>query len=141
MKVVIDTSVFITAILSQDGFATEVLRSALKKEIFPQIGAKLFTEYEDVLSRNKIIKNSKLSFGEIDELLNSLMSISSWIEVYYLYRPNLTDEGDNHIVELCAASNARYLITYNKKDFINSELKFNFDILTPKEFLTDKEII
>lgn len=139
MKVVIDTNVFISAILSQNGYAIDILRAALKKEIVPYFGIKLFKEYEDVVSRDKIIKNSKLTIYEVDQLLNSIISISKWTEVYYLYRPNLKDEGDNHVLELCVASNVECLITSNKKDFITSELKFDFDILTPQEFFSKKD--
>ena len=76
-----------------------------------------------------------LSKDEIDELLNALLSISKWNEIYYLWRPNLKDEGDNHIVELAVASNSKYIITNNKKDFLDKELNFEFEIVTAKEFL------
>lgn len=42
---------------------------------------------------------------------------------------------DNHLVELIVTLNAKYIITYNKKDFLNTQLKFNFEIITAKEFL------
>ena len=135
MNVIIDTNIFISAILSQKGSAIEILRLALHKIIKPQIGLKLFMEYEDVLLRDKIISNSKLSASEIDELFNALLSVSKWNEIYYLWRPNLKDEGDNHIVELAVASNAKYIITHNKKDFLENELYFDFKVLTAKEFL------
>mgnify|MGYP000042828713 CR=1 FL=1 len=135
MNVVIDCNIFISAVLSQNGTAVEVLRYALKEKFIPQFGQKLFKEYEDVLSREHIIKNSKLSKDEIDELLNALLSISKWNEIYYLWRPNLKDEGDNHIVELAVASNSKYIITNNKKDFLDKELNFEFEIVSAKEFL------
>lgn len=140
MNVVIDSNIFISAILSQNGMAIEVLRCALKEKFIPQFGEKLFKEYEDVVSREYILNSSKLSSEEIDELLNSLISVSKWNEIYYLWRPNLSDEGDNHLVELAVASNSKYIITHNKKDFENSNLDFEFEVLTAKEFL-DKECL
>jgi len=134
MNVIIDTNIFISAILSKNGFAIDILRLALKQKIKPQIGLKLFLEYEDVLSRDRIIDNSKLSFLEIDELLNSLLKVSKWNDIYYLWRPNLNDEGDNHIVELAVASNSQYIITNNKKDFLANQLNFNYEVVTAKEF-------
>lgn len=135
MKVIIDTSVFVAAILSKDGASKQILRQALLNQIDPQVGLKLFSEYEDVISRDKIINSSKLTSQEIDDLLNALLSVSTWVETYYLLRPNLIDEGDNHIVELAVASNAQYIITLNKKDFEQNQLKFDFEVVTPKEFL------
>lgn len=75
MNVVIDCNIFISAILSQEGFAIEVLRKALKKEIIPQFGQKLFNEYEDVLSRKDLISKSKLTKSQnisINRLLDEL---------------------------------------------------------------------
>jgi len=140
MNVVIDCNIFISAVLSKDGMAIEILKLALKDKISPQIGLKLFKEYEDVLSRKDIIDKSKLSSTEIEDLLNSLMSVSRWNEIYYLWRPNLQDESDNHIVELAVASNAKYIITHNKKDFNFNNLKFNFEILTAKEFFEKEKL-
>ena len=135
MNVVIDCNIFISAVLLQNGLAVEILKYALKEKIVPQFGEKLFKEYEDVLSRGHILESSKLSKIEIDELLNALISISKWNDIYYLWRPNLKDEGDNHLVELAVASNSEYIITNNKKDFLNCELKFEFEIVTAKEFI------
>lgn len=135
IKVVIDTNIFISAILSQNGFAVEVIKKALQKEIKPQIGAKLFLEYEDVLSREDIKQKSKLSIVEIEDLLNALISVSKYSDIFYLWRPNLQDEKDNHIVELAVATNAEFIITNNIKDFDNKELNFNFKVLNAKDFI------
>lgn len=56
-------------------------------------------------------------------------------EVYYRWRPNLSDEDDNFILELAIAGHADSIITFNKKDFLMAELKFDFTLLTPREFL------
>ena len=60
MNVVIDCNIFISAILSNDGMAVEVIKKALEERIIPQFGQKLFNEYEDVLSRDHIIEKSRL---------------------------------------------------------------------------------
>lgn len=133
MKVVVDCNIFISAILLEDEYTKKVLEFCLKKELLSQMGPKLFCEYEDVLSRDKIISQVKIDRGEIEDLLNAFMSVSSWNEMYYLWLPNLKDEGDNHLVELAVASNADILITHNKKDFLQNELQFDFEILNAKE--------
>ena len=52
-----------------------------------------------------------------------------------IWRPNLADEGDDFLVELAVASNTKIIITDNKKDLESGELHFNFEVLTPQEFL------
>lgn len=135
MKIVIDTSVFVSALISRNGEAIEILRLALQGRLKPQMSTKLFLEYESLLNREEIKNISHISTSEAEELLNALLSVSQWNQIYYLWRPNLADEADNHIIELAVASNAGTIITYNTKDFRNKQLSFNIAIVTPNEFL------
>jgi len=59
-----------------------------------------------------------------------------WTRIYFLWRPNLRDEADNHLVELAVAGGAQAVVTRNKRDFRAAELKFeNLAALTPAECL------
>ncbi|WP_414576191.1 putative toxin-antitoxin system toxin component, PIN family [Anabaena sp. CCY 9402-a] len=96
----------------------------------------LFSEYESVIHRSEIIAKCPLTTEEISVLLASLMSVSQWVYIYYLWRPNLKDEADNHLIELAVAGNAQIIATHNVKDFQNAELLFsNLSILTPEEII------
>jgi len=60
------------------------------------------------------------------------------ILIYYGWRPNLRDEGDNHLIELAVAGNAQYIVTYNLKDFKNMDLQFpELQIISPEAFLSE----
>lgn len=64
------------------------------------------------------------------------MAVCQWVHVYYLWRPNLPDEGDNHIVELAIAGYAQTIVTNNTRDFKKPELLFpRINIIKPNEFL------
>ncbi|MFN7299643.1 MAG: putative toxin-antitoxin system toxin component, PIN family, partial [Pseudanabaena sp.] len=64
------------------------------------------------------------------------MSVCQWIDIYYLWRPNLRDEADNHLIELAIAGNAQIIATKNIKDFLNSDLIFpNLSILKPEQIV------
>jgi predicted nucleic acid-binding protein len=64
------------------------------------------------------------------------MHVSLWIDVYYLWRPNLRDESDNHLIELAIAGNAQIIATKNVNDFLNSDLIFpNLSILKPEQII------
>jgi predicted nucleic acid-binding protein len=57
------------------------------------------------------------------------------VKVYYLWRPNLPDEGDTHLIELAVAGAAGAIITNNTRDLKGSNLHFpQTQILTPKQF-------
>ena len=137
MKVVIDTSVWISALLTANSHSREIIRLALQKKLVPQMGETLLFEYESVMKRTKIQKGSPLSKREQTDLLDALLSVSRWNEVYYLWRPNLNDEDDNFVIELAVASGAEYVITYNLKDFEHAELSFNCKIITPENFIKE----
>ena len=139
MKVVIDTSIWISALITKKSNSREIIRLALHEKLAPQMSEALFHEYESVMRRNKIQKSCVLTQKEQVELFNALLSVSRWNEVYYLWRPNLNDEDDNFVIELAVASGAEYVITYNLKDFDSAELSFNCKIITPEKFI--KEIL
>ncbi len=135
MKVVIDTNIWISALISKNGVCREIIRLALQEIITPQISTTLFLEYEAVMKRKSIKKLCALTADEQEELFNAFLSTCQWNEIFYLWRPNLKDEGDNFLTELAVASNAKYIITDNIKDITNSELKFEVETITPKKFL------
>ena len=104
----------------------------------PLIGEALFLEYEDVLGRAELVAKSPLSRAERTQLLDSFLSICEWVRTYYLWRPNLEDEGDNHLVELAVAGNAEAIATNNVADFRGSELRFpEVKVLRPGDLIQE----
>ncbi len=134
MKVVIDTSVWISALITKECKAREILRLVFQDKISPQISEPLFREYESVMKRKKIQTLTILTKEEQQELLEAFLSKCTWNDIYYSWRPNLSDENDNFLVELAVASGAKAIITYNTKDFKNAELVFEHTITTPEDF-------
>ena len=100
------------------------------------MGNALFSEYESLIQRESILAKCPLSKTEIYQLLAAFMSVNQWVQIYYLWRPNLLDEGDNHLVELAVAGNAKVIATNNVKDLKNAELLFpQISILKPKQII------
>ena len=137
MKVVIDTSVWISALIKKKSSARELLRLIFRDKVFPQMSEALFYEYEAVMKRKKIQKLTPLTVDEQNSLLHAYLSSCKWNEIYYMWRPNLKDEDDNFIVELAVASGVEYIITYNIKDFQNPELTFKHKVITPEQFIKE----
>ena len=136
IKIVVDTSVFVSALIGSLGPSRELIRRCLKREYQPLMGNALFSEYESVINREEVIAKCPLTKAEIYTLVASLMSVSQWISIYYLWRPNLKDEADNHLIELAVAGNAQIIATNNIRDFQNSQLLFpNLSILKPEEIV------
>ena len=137
-RIVLDTNVFAGALLREEGYNREVLRACLDDRWRPIMGQALFLEYEDVLGREPIFRNSPLSRAERSELFEAFLSVCDWVHVYYLWRPNLRDEGDNHVFELAIAGGAQGIVTNNVADFRSADLRFpDVQVLSPRDALRD----
>lgn len=102
------------------------------------MGLKLLLEYEDVLGRKELFKDCPLSADDRMRLFAALAYVSEWRNIYFLWRPNLLDEGDNHLVELAVAGRADIIVTQNVRDFQRSELYFpHIRVLRPAEFVNE----
>ncbi len=137
-KIVVDTNVFISALISSKGVNRELIRRCLLGDYQPLMGTALFCEYEAVMNRDEILSRCVLTRSEIADLLAAFVSVTEWVPIYYSWRPNLRDEGDNHIIELAIAGNAKIIATNNIKDFQSTELVFpTLSILTPAQVIGD----
>ncbi len=137
MVVVVDTNIFVGALLGK-GASRAVIRACLEGRLQPLIGAALFAEYESLMGREAVFKGCRLDAGQRDELLNSFLSVCRWTTIYYGWRPNLRDEGDNHLIELAIAGRASAIITKNARDFRSTELLFpGLRILLPEDALKE----
>lgn len=135
-RIVVDTSVLVGAFIGPAGPNRALLRLCLEKRVRPLIGTPLFLEYESVLQRDRIQALCPLSPDETLQLFQAFLSCCEWVSTYYTWRPNLRDEGDNHLIELAVAGNAGFLVTQNLRDFRGAELLFpNLAVMRPEEFI------
>ena len=137
MIIVIDTNVFIGACIGL-GASNAVIAACLQGHHTPLMGTALLAEYEDVLGRDALFAGCRLYRAERDELLDIFLSVCRWTRIYYGWRPNLTDEADNHLVELAIAGAARAIVTRNLRDIARMELKFpSLSVISPEAFLQE----
>ena len=120
IDVVIDTNVVVSALRSDGGASREVLRRCFDGNFRPLFGNALWLEYEDVLKRDDW--DGATTANERLTVIASLASVGRWVSIYFGWRPNLPDEGDNHLYELAVAGAAEAIITHNIRDFRGAEL-------------------
>ena len=133
---VVDTNVLVSAVLSEGGAARAVLRLCLRGEAVPLIGQALFAECEDVFAREAPFAKSLLDKPDRDALLDAFLAVCRWTRVSYLWRNNLRDEADNHLVELAVAGGASAIVTGNARDLATGELRFDrLAVLSPAAHL------
>lgn len=102
------------------------------------MGNALFAEYEDLLSRQALFAGSAFGSAKREALLNAFLSTCRWVKIFYLWRPNLPDEADNHVVELAIAGGASRIVTKNLRDFRRAELSFEgLRVFSPDELIQE----
>jgi len=137
-KVVIDTNIVISAMLSSRGAAFKLISLIGKQHFDYAMSVPLMIEYEEVLKR----EDSKIVISQeaIDNILDRLCYHADLREIFYLWRPVLNDPKDDLVLELAVESNCNSIITYNLKDFKNIQ-KFGLTAITPKIFLQQTGVI
>jgi putative PIN family toxin of toxin-antitoxin system len=136
--IVVDTSVFVAALLARKGANREVLRRCLKGDYVPLMGEALFAEHEAVLARETLFARCPLSRAEREALLDAHLRVCRWTRIYFTWRPNLRDESDNHLVELAVAGGAEAIVTRNVRDLKGAQLRFDaLRVLRPEEIVKE----
>jgi putative PIN family toxin of toxin-antitoxin system len=138
-RIILDSNVLVSAFTSAEGASRQVLRQVLDGKAESLISVPLFTEYEAVLARPEMRRRCPLSAAEQVRLFDAFLSRTRLIEVYYRWRPNLPDEGDNHVLELAVAAGDVPIVTFNRRDFRGGELRFpGIVVQTPGAWLRSR---
>jgi putative PIN family toxin of toxin-antitoxin system len=134
IPIVIDTNVFVAGLRSGGGASRRLLRRAIVGDFVPLFSNALWLEYEDLLGRP--VWTDETSAADRVEVLRALAAAGQWIKIYYGWRPNLRDPGDDFLIELAVAGGARAVVTHNIRDLRRSDLRWpSLTILTPAECL------
>jgi len=131
-NIVIDTNVVIAALRSKKGASNKLLSLVGTRKFEIHDSVALILEYEDVLQRQRT--ELGLSEAEVSIFIDSLCTIAHHHQIYFLWRPFLTDVNDDLVLELAVSANCEYILTHNISDFRASE-RFGIRAITPKEFL------
>ena len=138
-RIILDTNVLVSAFTSAEGASRKILRQVLRGEVEALLSVPLFAEYEAVIARPETQSRCPLSAAEQGRLFDAFLSRTQLVEVYYRWRPNLRDEGDNHVLELAVAAGDAPIVTFNRRDFRGGELRFpNLAVQTPGAWLKSR---
>ena len=134
MRVVIDTSVLVAGVRSRRGASFQVLSRIGTGAFDIAVSVPLVLEYEDVLMRHM----TATSLNELDvrDIIDYMCSAATRQEVFFLWRPQLRDPGDDLVLELAVAANCDAIVTHNVRDFGGVE-RFGIRVVNPGTFLNE----
>lgn len=134
MLVVLDTNVIVAALRSRDGASFQILKGIIDGNVNFAISVPLFLEYEAILKRPETLAATALDIADMDVILNMLCAQGKAVKLHYLWRPQLTDEKDEMVLELGINAEADAIVTFNHNDFLPAANKFALSIITPSNY-------
>ena len=130
--IVIDTNILFSALYSINGASNKLLNLINSNLYKIHLSVPLFIEYETILKNKKNLIEKTNS--EIDDFLDYIFSKSKCHEIFYLWRPFLKDYYDDMLLEVAVSACAEYIITFNRKDFLNVTEQFGIKVIEPGNF-------
>ncbi len=129
MRVVLDTNVVVSALLTPGGTAHQVLQLALQGDVQLCIDARIQAEYQEVLTRGQF----RFAVRDVERLLEAL-----WVHAQQvlagLVPGQLPDEDDRMFIEVAVAAQADALVTGNLRHYRLAET-LGIRVLAPGAFL------
>nr|VFJ43436.1 MAG: putative toxin-antitoxin system toxin component, PIN family [Candidatus Kentron sp. FM]VFJ43875.1 MAG: putative toxin-antitoxin system toxin component, PIN family [Candidatus Kentron sp. FM]VFK05752.1 MAG: putative toxin-antitoxin system toxin component, PIN family [Candidatus Kentron sp. FM] len=132
-RAVIDTNVLYAGLYSATGASHRILQWIEQGRIVPFVSTTLLFEYEEVLRQKQDLLF--LTNREVDDILNGLCLRAETRRIHFLWRPQLSDPKDDHVLELAVASGGADIVTHNVKDFSRAS-SFDIRIIRPRELLS-----
>jgi putative PIN family toxin of toxin-antitoxin system len=129
MKIVLDTNVLVSGLLTPFGPSGEIVRMLFSGELILQIDARILSEYQDVLNRPKF----KFNKDHIGLLLDFIKQYGQFVSSSPLQNP-LPDPDDEPFLEVAIAGNVKALITGNSVHYPNL-LREGIKIVSSAEFI------
>jgi putative PIN family toxin of toxin-antitoxin system len=131
-QIVLDTNVLVAAMRSRHGASYRLLSALGNERWRPNVTVAIVLEYEAVLKRN--CQEFALTTEDIDDVVDAICSQAGPHRLYFLWRPVASDPDDDLVLEAAIASRSDFIVTFNKREFPDSQ-RFGIRCLTPKEFL------
>ena len=124
MKIILDTNVIVSALLSPSGLPAKILNLVLSGAVTIVYDNDILAEYTDVINREKLKINKELAAMVID-----FISKEGEFKIARPQKVQFLDIDDIKFYELYKTSDINYLITGNIKHFPSER-----GIVTPNQF-------
>jgi putative PIN family toxin of toxin-antitoxin system len=123
--------VLVAALRSERGASRQLLIAALDQRFVLLASTAIWLEYEAVMTRPSQLDAMQLNATEARDALAALATVAEQVLIHFLWRPVLTDAGDEHVLDLAMNGRADMLVTFNQDDFAEASKTFQIEVVTP----------
>jgi uncharacterized protein len=128
IRVVIDTNVLVSGLLTSGGLPGAVINLAISGEVQWFASPSVLAEYEEVLKRPRLAIGSRKAADAMARIRAIVSLVSPTLRV-----AAASDPDDNQFLECAEAAQANYVVTGNIRHF--PEVWKETRIVTPREFI------
>ena len=136
MRLVLDTNVIVAAFRNPFGASAELLRLARLGKVQALASTAICVEYEAVCNRPEHRLAAGASPGDVAMFLDAIIEIVEPVDIWFLWRPQLRDPGDELVLEAAANGRADAIVTFNARDFGPASSLFGISILAPRDIVS-----
>lgn len=129
MRVVLDTNVLVSGLISPNGPPAEILRFLETRPIVPCFSESILGEYRDVLARPEF----RLPANRVTSLLQRFEAVGELVAAEPL-SGDFPDPKDVLFLEVAIAAHADFLVTGNLRHF-PVRLRHGVAVVSPREFI------
>lgn len=129
MKIVLDTNVLVSGLLSPSGAPGEIARMFVSGNIEIIYDARILYEYEEVLKRPKF----GIAHGYVDDII-SFIEHFGHLAAGVPLKTRLSDADDEMFLEAAISGKADFLVTGNMGHFPPASRQ-GIKVVTPREFI------
>jgi putative PIN family toxin of toxin-antitoxin system len=133
VRIVLDTDVMVAALRSNAGASRQLLISALRKRFELLLSVPLMLEYEAVLKRPEHLRTAGATRNDIDTILDALTATGVPVAPNFSWRPELSDPGDEMILEAAVNGQADLIVTFNVAHLRRGARRFGIRAMRPTE--------
>lgn len=130
IKAVLDTNIYISALLLPDSNPGKIVRLALNGHIEIIISPQMLDELKNTLKRK-----FQYAENEAEDVIKELRRIATVISPVHSINNICAKESDHRVLECAVSSGVNFLVSGDKKHLLNLKKYENIEILPPAEFL------
>ena len=135
MRMVLDTDVIVAAMRSPGGASAALVVRLLNHEATILLSVAPALEYEAVCLRPEHRLAAQATVHDVADLIDAIVDAIEPVDVHYQWRPQLSDPGDEIVLEAAVNGQADAIVTFNRKDFGTAPGRFGVEVLRPAEAL------
>ncbi len=135
MRYVLDTDVLVAGLRSQTGASRRLLILLYHGRYQAVASVAMMLEYEAVLKRTENLNAFNLTADEIERFLDSMSLLMTPVTPFFLWRPQLRDPADEHVLEAAVNGHVDAIVTFNQRHFQTAARQFGIATLKPGDAL------